>query len=311
MKRILTLTMNPAIDLGSAVDEIVSEKKLRCEKPTIEAGGGGINVARALRRLDVDSNAVFPSGGLFGKCHQGMLEAEGIECLTFETEAGMQRINNNIRETSKNRQYRFCVPGAAMREDEWKRVLDIMAGLVDEGTLFVVSGSLPPGVPGDFNARIARKVADAGGMLILDESADFLESLGDTPLAWITPNHHEFENIIGRSIEPLDLEKELEAFVRDGPVENVLLTMGGEGARYAGAEGSFHIAAPEVEKVSAVGAGDCTVAGLAYALAQGLSHREALVWAIAAGSAAVMTPASNLLKKSDFEKLRESIAEDA
>ena len=134
------------------------------------------------------------------------------------------------------------------------------------------------------------------------------DRLAETPVSWITPNKREFEQIVKHSIEERDLANELEHFVANSRVRNVLLTLGSQGILYAGEEGLHRIGSPEVDKVSAVGAGDSAVAGLACALARGESHKTAIQWAVAAGAAAVLTAGIHLLKQEDFDRLREVVA---
>lgn len=295
--------MNPAIDLGSGVEQVQPDKKLRCEGLHIEPGGGGVNVARAMKRLGTEATAIFPSGGLCGSLYERLLDDEGVTYHRVQVEHGIRRINTNIREKAENRQYRFCTPGTTLTEGDCKRLLQCVEERLEPGVILVVSGSLPPGAPSDFYAQVAEIADTREALSILDASDSMSEEVAETPWSWILPNKREFQHILGHTVEDRDLENALEDFIENSRIRNMLLTMGKQGILYAGEGGRFRIDSPDVEKVSAVGAGDSATAGLASALAQEQSHQSAIQWAVAAGSAAVMTAGSHLIEKKDFDRL--------
>ncbi|MFP4353269.1 MAG: 1-phosphofructokinase family hexose kinase [Puniceicoccaceae bacterium] len=304
MTKVWTLTMNPSIDLGAEVESVVPDVKLRCSAPSIEPGGGGVNVARALRRVESGATAIFPEGAGLGAFYRRLIEEEGVDCRTFAIHGFMHRINNHFRETESRRQYRFNLPGPEMWESEWRSALDLIEDLLEEKDILVMSGSLPPGVPAKFTRLVAETAGNAGALFVLDAPGEVLLELKGAPVGWITPNRKEFEEWIGRRLDGDRLEEELESSLGESAFENVLLTLGSDGAVCAsGEEGVSRIRAPEVEKVSAVGAGDSAVAGLVLGLVRGEDHRTACEWAVAAGSAAVMSPGTELLEKENFHSL--------
>lgn len=295
--------MNPAIDLEAKLGTVTPDMKLRCAEPMIDAGGGGVNVARALQRLEGKVCALFPEGDAFGTFYRSLVEAEGVDCATFAIDQPMQRINTHFRETEKQRQYRFCLPGPSLEERDWQRALDLLKKLLKEGDLLVTSGSLPPGVPSEFNSLTAQVAKEANACFVLDAPGEVLKTLKETEISWIKPNLNEFKNLLGLDVQDHALEEELSALVENSVFENILLTMGAKGAIYAGEEGVERIPSPQVEKISTVGAGDSTAAGLVLGLARGEDHRSCCRNAVAAGAAAVMTPGTKLLEKSDFDAL--------
>lgn len=299
--------MNPAIDLEAEVGSVTPDVKLRCAEPTIDAGGGGVNVARALNRMTGKATALFPEGAGLGSFFRSLVEEEGVDCKTFPIDQAMYRINTHFRETDEQRQYRFCVPGPKLEENDWQRALDLLSDVLGEGDILVTSGSLSPGVPTDFNARTAKVAEDAQASFVLDAPGDTLKTLKQTPVSWITPNKKEFEDLLGHEVSNQQLETELASFVANYAFENILLTLGPEGAIYAGKEGYESIPSPEVEKLSSVGAGDSAVAGLALGLACDEDHLRSCQRAVAAGAAAVMTPGTKLLEESDFKALFERV----
>ena len=304
--------MNPSIDIGAEVESVVPNVKLRCSKPSIAPGGGGVNVARALRRIDGEATAVIPEGPGLGKYYRNLIEAEGVDCRTFAIGQSMHRINNHFREAENEQQYRFCLPGTEMTESEWREALALIKDSVAENDILVMSGSLPPGVPVKFTRLVAEAAREEEALFVLDAPGEVLKELKETPVGWITPNQKEFEELIGHRVGSDRLEEELKTVVEAKVFENVLLTLGSGGALFAGgSQGVMRIDAPEVEKVSAVGAGDSAVAGLILGLLRGKNHRTASEWAVAAGAAAVKSPGTELLKKKDFDSLSKEVAERA
>lgn len=295
--------MNPALDLEAEVEWVAPDVKLRCAEPRIDAGGGGVNVARALHRIGGKATALFPEGADLGPFYRSLVEAEGVDCHTFEIDQPMRRINSHFRDMRNQRQYRFCLPGAKLEESVWRRTLELLDGLLKEGDILVASGSLSPGVPADFNARTAKTVKGKQACFVLDAPGEVLKALKQTAVGWITPNQDEFEDLLGHEVADGQLEKALAAFVEDSAFENILLTLGSRGALYAGTQGFARIPALEVEKLSSVGAGDSAVAGLVFGLAQGKNHRTSSRMAVAAGTAAVKSPGTELLEKEDFVTL--------
>ena len=309
MTRVWTLTLNPAIDIGSEAERVVPNRKLRCESPTIEAGGGGVNVSRALRRLGQESTAVFPVGGDLGRFYQQLLEGESIECEPFDIGNHAHRFNTNFRESESGDQYRFCMPGVEMAEAEWRKALDLLRDRLQSGDLLVVSGSLPPGVPADVVGKVAVLVKEKEARLILDAPGEVLSELVNTPVDWIKPNENEMEGLLGHELDPDKAEDELSAFMEKTAIQHILLTLGEKGAVYAGEEGVQGLPAPEIHKVSTVGAGDSSLAGLVLGLKREEGPLTSSQWAVAAGSATAKTPGTHLLNEQDFINLAREVGE--
>jgi 6-phosphofructokinase 2 len=150
---IVTLTINPAIDIFVNVGRIEPTRKLRCSAPKRDPGGGGINVARVAHRLGRSVAAIYPTGGAIGKLLHRLVEREGIPSLVTPSHVET-RENFTAYEESTGEQYRFVLPGSALHRAEWEAVLDKLSTLADKPKFVVASGSVPPGVPEDFFARV-------------------------------------------------------------------------------------------------------------------------------------------------------------
>ena len=155
MKHIITLTLSPVVDKSTTVDRIVADQKLSCDEPLFEPGGGGINVTRGLKKLGVNSVAIFPSGGLTGQRLQDLLKAERINQLPVLTEH-MTRENFIVVNREVHEEYRFGMPAVELLPKEERELLRVIKNLSPKPKFMVVSGSMPPGISDDFLAKVAR-----------------------------------------------------------------------------------------------------------------------------------------------------------
>jgi len=310
MKNILTVTMNPAVDKTTKVQSIAPEIKLRCDVPRFEAGGGGINVSRALRKLGGVSTALFPSGGYSGDLMQELIRGEGINYRAVHI-MEMTRINLVVTEESTGDQYRFVMPGNNLTRDEWQRVLTEIENIRPVPDIIVASGSLPPGVPEDYFAMVANIAENLGAKFVVDSSGEPLRQAVDGGVGLLKTNLREFRELTANKLEDYN---ELIALATDmianGKVEELVVSLGEEGAIGVWKGGSKHFRSPTVPVISAVGAGDSMVAGIVFKLAMGKSFEKSILMGIAAGVAAVMTPGSELCTKEDALKIYSEMLEE-
>jgi len=311
MSSIVTLTLNPAIDKNTTVDRVVAEDKLRCEAPSREPGGGGINVSRVVHRLGGSSTAVYTSGGPTGAILEGLLDDEGLTHTPLHTD-DWTRENLIVSETSTDRQFRFGMPGPTLSAEEVETCLDALRGLDPAPDYFVVSGSLPPGVPDDTYAAVAEAAHTLGARPILDTSGAALRRATEAGWYLLKPNLRELEQLAERSLHSEPEQRDAaRGFIERGWCEVVVLSMGAAGALLITADRTEHVRSPTVPIESRVGAGDSMVAGLALALARDLDLSAAVRFGVAAGAAAVMTPGTELCRRADTERLFEQMHNDA
>lgn len=303
---IVTVTINPALDKLVRAPRVCPRTKLRCKPPRHAAGGGGVNVARALLRLGGDALAVWASSGPTGERYRELLERENVEGRALRhTPVGVRgEVRENIivvdEETSEN--YRFGMPGPTLEAADERAVLEA----VDEagGEVVVASGSLPPGVEPDFYGRLGERARVAGRRFVLDAHGEALRlGLAARPFL-IKPNRDELSGLVDRSV---GTEAELETAaqeLREGHgVEFAAVSLGAEGLLIAGPEGLQRVASPRVDVRSTVGAGDSTLAGLLLGLERGWPAGRAARFGAAAGAAAVSTPGFELCERGLTERL--------
>jgi 6-phosphofructokinase 2 len=302
---VLTVTLNPCIDKSSAVDHLQPEAKLRCTEIINEPGGGGINVSKALKRLNQSSVALFPCGGNNGNMLQSLLTEEGIEFNTTETNVET-RENWIVVETNTNEQYRFTFPGRKVEEETIKNLIDTIRNYTP--AYVVASGSLPPGLPDYFYGLIVKNAASVGAKCIVDTSGPALQALQNKGAYLIKPNIGELCKMLKvESLAKNEIDDAAQQAIADGFAELIAVSMGAEGAWLVSNKEKYFAAAPKVEKKSTVGAGDSMVAGITHMLLQRRSLKEVIAFGVACGSAATMNQGTQLFKREDAERLFELI----
>lgn len=303
MPDIVTLTINPAIDIFVNVGHVEPTRKLRCSSPKRDPGGGGINVARVAHRLGSDVAAIYPVGGAIGKLLQRLVEREGIESLVTPSHVET-RENFTAYETESGDQYRFVLPGSALHRTEWEACLDKLKSLPQKPKFVVASGSVPPGVPDDFFARVVSEAKRLGAKTVIDTSGAALTAALNEGVTMFKPNLVELSEFAGTALEgDAACIAACRKLIVSGRAEAVALTLGERGALLVTAERAWRAPPLAIEVVSAVGAGDSFLGGMVSALAADKSMDEAFRIAVAAGSAAVMSPGTELCHQADVMRL--------
>lgn len=307
MESLVTITPNPAIDICTAAEEVIPIRKLRCTTARRDAGGGGINVARVVRRLGSEVAAIYPAGGAIGKLLRCLVEREGVRSFAIAV-AEETREDFTVLDQKSGHQYRFVLPGAALSEKEWSACLSTLEAMERLPTFVVGSGSLPPGVPDDFYARVARIAKARGSSVITDTSGKALSAVLREGVYLVKPNLRELQEFADAPLP--DQKAQLGAcrkLIETGSAEIVVLTLGGDGALLVTSDTAQLARAPDIQAVSAVGAGDSFVGGMVWSLAIGDSLIDAFRYGVAAGSAAVLNPGTELCHASDVARLHERI----
>lgn len=308
MPQILTITFSPCIDKSTSVPRLLPEKKLKCAYPKLEPGGGGINVARAVRKLGGEAIAIYPAGGYTGKYFTGLLEKENVRSIIVETK-NETRENIIVYDESSGLQYRFGMPGNALSEEEWQKILDVVEELNDVEYI-VTSGSLPPGVPADIFARIAVIAKKKNAKFIVDSSGEALRHAANEGVFLLKPNLNELSFLAGKDrLEGNEIADVAKQLVKENKCEVVVVSMGKDGALLVAKNILLEVTPPIVEIKSTVGAGDSMVAGIIFSLSKGESLETAVQFGVACGTAATMNAGTGLCKREDVQRLFSQIIE--
>lgn len=300
---IVTLTVNPALDKSSHFRGLIPEQKIRCETPRYDAGGGGINVSKAIARLGGVSKAIFTSGGASGAMLKELIEKENIPFEAIEihswTRESFVAVDDNT-----NLQYRFGFKGAEVNAAEKEQIVQIIQNL--RCKYLVISGSLNEGLPPDFYKQIAEITKKSGIKLIVDTYGEPMSRVLEAGVYMIKPNVGELAKLIG--VEHLEIGEVSEAakeIIAKGGAEIVAVSLGPQGAVLVTKDAFEFVPAPNVVKRSTVGAGDSMVGGMVWALSQNKSLKEVIRWGVACGSAATMNEGTQLFKGEDAKRLFE------
>lgn len=307
MTDILTVTMNPCVDVSTATAKVEPEHKLRCEAPLREPGGGGINVARVVRRLGAACAALFPVGGASGAQLLRLLAAEQVEAIPVPI-AGETRESLHVRDRSVAKDYRFVMPGPELAAHEWQACLQKLTDQVVVPRYLVLSGSLPPGVPVDFYARVVRLMGERGSRLVLDASGPALAAALQAGVYLVKPSLRELRELTGQALErEAQWCAAAQQLVDSGRAEVVVLSLGRQGALMVSRQETVFSPALPVPVSTTVGAGDSFVGGMIHALALGASMRDAFGRGGAAAAAALLGTGTGLCQVADVERLSRDV----
>ena len=282
---VLTLTLNPAVDIACETPRVQPEHKLRTRSEQYDPGGGGVNVARVIHDLGGQARALILVGGATGLFYEELLGAHGVPYNAIPIR-GRTRVAMNVREAETGREFRFVPEGPEISPDEWQSVLAELEKT--DAAWIVASGSLPRGVPEDFYARAAAIARRRGQRFVLDTSGSPLKVALGQGITLAKPSRREFESLVGRELADVaELEAAARGFVRDGALEMLVVSLGKDGAMLVTQAGIHRVPALDVAVQSAVGAGDSFVAGMVLSLARGEAPEQAFAYGMAAGAAAV------------------------
>ncbi|MFV8374849.1 1-phosphofructokinase family hexose kinase [Flavobacterium sp. LB1P62] len=298
---IVTLTVNPALDKSTHFKGLVPEQKIRCDEPRYDAGGGGVNVSKAISRLGGTSLAVFTSGGPMGKMLEELVSKEAVEFKAIEVQTWTRESFVAVDDNT-NSQYRFGFTGGQITTEESNRILETIASFKPK--FLVASGSLNEGLSIDFYQKIAEIAKKTNAKLIVDTSGESLKKALEIGVYMIKPNVGELAKLIG--VERLELEEVNEAakqIIAKGGAEIVVVSLGPQGAVLVTKDSYEFVPAPNVAKKSTVGAGDSMVGGMVWALSENKGLKEVIRWGVACGSAATMNEGTQLFKFEDAKRL--------
>jgi 6-phosphofructokinase 2 len=299
---ILTLTMNPAVDIATTVERLLPSHKLRCAAPLVHPGGGGINVARVAARLGADVLALHAAGGPSGDLLGRLLTTEHVPMESLAI-AGTTRENFSVHDASTGEEFRFVLPGPALSAAEWRACLERCVALGEQARFVVASGSLPPGVPGDFYARLAARLRHRV-RVVLDSSGNALAAALEEGVFAVKPSLAELRQLTGEALDTMQQQVEAcRRLIRTGRASMVALSLGRDGAVLLTAQGAWRAAGLPVPVAGTIGAGDSFVAGLVCALLREAGPEEALRQAMAASAATVQVHGTALCDPRDVSAL--------
>ncbi len=300
-ERIVTITLSPCIDKSTTVDRFVPEKKLKCSYPILEAGGGGINVSKALKNFNTSSYCIYISGGYTGKILDSLVYHEKLHAAPVHSSL-YTRENFIVFENKTHLQFRFGMPVNAVSSAEWKNVIKELNK--HKADFVVLSGSIHAELNVKFYDQLNAYIKRTGAKLVADTAGTALKHILKNGAFLIKPNQNEFSGFFGKTIlNRTQIVGKAKKLVALGKIQNVLVSLGGEGAVLVTKEGAWQFVPPKVKVRSTVGAGDSMVAGIVYQLEQGKSMDEAVRFGIACGTATTANKGMQLCSHTGANKL--------
>ncbi|WP_296226585.1 1-phosphofructokinase family hexose kinase [Ralstonia sp. UBA689] len=308
MPDIVTLTVNPAIDIATSVERMTDTHKMRCTPARSDPGGGGINVARVVHRMGGDCLALYLAGGPVAERLGRLLTAEGLPFEALQIE-GETRENFSVTEASTHREFRFVMPGPVVSDAEWQRCLDHLDALQPAPRYLVLSGSLPLGVPEDFYAHVIDMAKAHGSRVVLDASGQALRcALPHAPYL-IKPSLNELRQLTGLALETeADCLQAAQGIAYKGHAHVVALTLGAGGAMLVTQNDVVRAGRVATSVLSTIGAGDSFVGGMVWALNRDADVRQAFRYGMAAAAAALGHAGTELGSAAEIEQCYRDIA---
>ena len=299
---IITITLNPCLDKHIEVYGLAINETNRWTSLRQDAGGKGIDVARSIHIMDGHTMAYGFIGGQEGRTIEILLDDEGVP-FSFTPIRQETRMCFIINDTKTHQQTKINPPGPHITKVEMDRFRKHLWSIYSKPDLIVASGSVPPGVPDNIYYTLTLGAKDRGVRTILDSTGRWLkEGIKARPYL-IKPNVSEAEELLQTELPTEEAITQAAINLVDMGPQIAIISRGEKGIIAADREKVIKAVPPVVKVQSTVGAGDSTVAGLALKLAQGESLKEACRLAVAMGTAAALTPGTELCRKADVYEL--------
>ena len=303
---IITVTLNPTIDLTYLVSELVFDDTNRAMRVLKDPGGKGIDVSRVINELGGNSKAFVLLGGYTGYEIKDRLKKLGLNLEVINIK-GETRINVIIEDAYTHDQLRINAPGPEISREEKEWFMKKIMSLKPQEGFLILSGSIPRGFEPDIYRRLIEEFNQKGFKCVLDADGEPLKEGVKAKPFMIKPNTYELERLLDVKISKIeDYVKAGEKLLSDG-IPIIIMSMGAKGAILACESGFYRATPPRVAVQSTVGAGDSLVAAFVYNYSLSGDPVDAFKWGVAAGTATALTPGTQLCKKRDVENLYKRI----
>ena len=279
---IYTVTLNPSLDYVVDVKDFHAGAVNRTCGEVILPGGKGINVSLMLKELGCASVATGFLAGFTGKEIRRLLAECGLDEKFIFLKDGFSRINVKLRSAEETE---INGAGPTVSGEEKKALLAWLARTIVDGDILVLSGSAPRSLSSDIYGEIIRRISSRNVRIVADVSGSLLTSILPYRPFLIKPNHHELGELFGTEIRSADEAVFYAKKLRERGAENVLVSLAGDGAVLVTADTVDYARAPIGTVVNSVGAGDSAVAGFLAGFLKTGDFAQALMLAVAAGSA--------------------------
>ncbi|MDH5357966.1 MAG: 1-phosphofructokinase family hexose kinase [Gammaproteobacteria bacterium] len=302
---ITTLCLNPALDVTYHVPRLIPEQKSRSDAARHDPGGNGINIGRALKRMQVDAHTFCIVAGDVGQILQRMLTQQ-LDNVYYEKVSGETRINSTIIELETEKQFQVTDSGTEIPQQQLNRIIEDFVSQTGKG-FGIITGSCQPNVPNTLYGELVERINDMGGKPVVDTHGDTLKHTINAKPFLIKPNRYELETIINQEL-PTIINVATEArHIQQQGVTHVCVSLGDQGAVLVSPDNSYYAQALDVPVNTTVGAGDSMVAGLIAGFSLGNNAEHALRYGIACGAGTVMHPGTELFSGHELAEFRQRV----
>ncbi|BDU53803.1 1-phosphofructokinase family hexose kinase [Limnohabitans sp. INBF002] len=310
MTDILTVTMNPALDVLTTIAQVSHTHKMRCGAVLKHPGGGGVNVARVLHRLGANCVALYLAGGVTGERHHKLMRTEKVRCHVMPI-AEETRESFSVHETSSGNDFRFVLPGPQVSAAEVEACFDYVAQHLPKQFL-VISGGLAPGVPTDFYARLAALAKAHGVRVVLDTNGPALAEALKVGVSMFKPSLRELRDLTGQDLPNEEAQvAAAQQLIQCGQAEIVAVSLGADGALVISATEHWRARSVKVDVQTTIGAGDSFVGGMVWSMGRGDRLLKAFQYGMASGAAALLAPGTSLSQAADVHYLLPQVVVEA
>ena len=261
-------------------------------------------MARVATRLGVKAQAMFFAGGEAGRALEASVREEGVEVITCPVGEPTRQCFT-IDERSSGRQFRFILPGASVSAAERDQLIELVGRHARGHRHVVISGSMPEGTDDEFLGVLVRCARGRGAEVVVDTSGPALLVAARLGALLLKPSQRELGAAVGRPLTTTaDISAAAHQLLSMAGGRAVVVSRGATGALLVRpGEPDVAIAAPPVESLSVIGAGDSMVAAIVVAIERGYGLPDAVRYGVAAGSATVARRGSTLCRADDVERL--------
>lgn len=303
--KIITLTLNPAFDVHCQASGLTLHRENLAHIRSVDAGGKGVNLSRALSANGISNTPVVVLGEENGELFCQRLNEEGIVPLTFCV-SGRIRENMTFHEEGAP-ETRISFPGFCATNDLIDRLEQQILPLCQEETIITLTGRLPEGISMERAQRFLLHLRQGGVRTVIDSRSFDRESLLHAKPWLIKPNEEEISIYGGRAVTTLAEAASVAQELCAHGIENVMISLGSQGAVLCCPAGTYLAHAPSIQATSTVGAGDSAIAGFLTAFSKGFSANQCLQYAVAFGSAACLREGTAPPLPQDIRRLLEQI----
>lgn len=302
--KIITLTLNPAFDIHCNVKGLALRRENLASITDYEAGGKGVNISRALKAGGVESLALVVLGEENGDSFTKLLDKDGI---TYKPLTVSGRIRENITLHDGTAETRISFEGSEADSSLLFDVQELLRAESLDGTFITLTGRIPSGIDISSVKKFAKDLTQKGAKLVIDSRSFSLDDIIEVRPYLIKPNQEEISEYLGRDIKDFSEVREAAETLHSRGIENVMISLGEDGALLVSDEGTYVARPPRIDAISTIGAGDSSVGGFLAAAVEKKGSRDTLRLAVAYGTAACMTEGTRPPRSEDIQSVYDHV----